>query len=825
MLLIRWMALICFMLTVPLVTIQAQEPQEHREGEILFREAWPDREAYLRQIRALETSIAQESDKSAAGWQNIPYRALRAGNPNGSYWSGRVVDIDFFPGDSFPYVLSASGGLYRRTGNGKWQNISASVTSPAGGAFAVCPRNRNFIVLGTGEFTQSDGTGLWITHDGGNSWFQPDSFPHASARNFFRIFFDPFNDSLLHIVSSAGYYQSPDLGQSFIRKRTGRVCWVEQSALNPDILYSAVLQSGVYKSSDKGNTWQLLPRFSDSNLGKTRIALCPSDDQVVFVHGARFNDQKTKGFYFSKDGGTTWDTAQVFMDGRFQTDWHYGQGNYNNALAISADCRDVLAAGVPMIRANPVDSVVFTYFESNHVDVHDIVFKYINNIQYEIWNANDGGIARYRPGIDARFVGNEVNEFLPITQMYEHDGDKKQLEKVAIATQDNMVAVRLHDTSPFDWMTIWGGDGFSLALDNSNSDRFIARANDFVFRTFDFGQSYSGVGAALDPDFRTDRLRFDFNHPSMAFATCENSNARHIVVSSDNGSSWTRLNATDFSSNVQNLSISAGSFPNLYAVSWSATADRLWVRDRLDGNWYERSNGIIPGQRIEFVMPDVSDPDIALAYLNGNSASLASNKLYYTEDAGRNWLNVSGDLPAVPVRSALIYPYNRNIMLVGTYGAGFFITRDGGNQWKPWNKGVSPYVYVYSRRSFSWVDSSAQNGKFYILAGTYGNGLLYREISDSDTALTSVSAETNRPDRICDHLVFNQDLGLALPETVTNTPVITLQIYEISGKEIYHADLHHESLSSGLPSVPPGFYIVRWSTPRESCARSWLKTK
>jgi len=65
-----------------------------------------------------------------------------------------------------------------------------------------------------------------------------------------------------------------------------------------------------------------------------------------------------------------------------------------------------------------------------------------------------------------------------------------------------------------------------------------------------------------------------------------------------------------------------------------------------------------------------------------------SDNVYRTIDGGINWANIATGLPAAPVRSLVIAPFNSNFLYVGS-DVGVFASANGGTSWSPGNEGAA----------------------------------------------------------------------------------------------------------------------------------------
>lgn len=212
--------------------------------------------------------------------QNVPLRSIGP-----TVMSGRVTDVDVSPIDpTHFYIAYASGGLWVTRNNG--QSFSPVFDDQAVmtiGDIAVDWHNGERIWVGTGENNSSRssyaGTGVYTSADTGRTW------------------------------TFAGLGDMQHTGRIILHPEDPNTVWV--AAMGP--LYSAGGERGVYKTSDGGQTWaQTLS--GNENSGAIDLVIDPSNPQVLyaamwertrrawdFVEGG-----EASGIYKSTDGGETW---------------------------------------------------------------------------------------------------------------------------------------------------------------------------------------------------------------------------------------------------------------------------------------------------------------------------------------------------------------------------------------------------------------------------------------------------------------------------------------------------------------------------------------
>jgi photosystem II stability/assembly factor-like uncharacterized protein len=230
--------------------------------------------------RLKSMELRREMEKSSL-FNEIPFR-----NIGPSIMGGRVVDIDANPDNTTEfYIAYASGGVWHTVNNGQsFTPITDNMDLSMIGDIAVNWKSpKRIIWVGTGEPNSSRssyaGTGIYKTEDNGKTW------------------------------QYAGLPESQHIGKIQLHPTNPEIIWV--AALGH--LYSPNRERGVYKTTDGGKTWKQT-LFIDDNTGAVDLDINPSNPNEVYAamwyrtrRAWKFEESgKTSGIYKSTDGGDTW---------------------------------------------------------------------------------------------------------------------------------------------------------------------------------------------------------------------------------------------------------------------------------------------------------------------------------------------------------------------------------------------------------------------------------------------------------------------------------------------------------------------------------------
>lgn len=224
-----------------------------------------------------------------------PLNDIQFRNIGPTIMSGRVVDLDVNPDDPTEfYVAYATGGLWHTTNNGQsFTPIMDSLDMLFIGDIAVkwetktvqkgVPVTDRIIWVGTGEVNSSRssyaGVGMYKSRDNGKNW------------------------------EYIGLPESHHIGKVQLHPTNENIAWV--AVLGH--LYSANKERGVYKTTDGGKTWKQT-LFVDDNTGCADLDINPANPNEVYAalwyrtrRAWKFEESgKSSGIYKSSDGGETW---------------------------------------------------------------------------------------------------------------------------------------------------------------------------------------------------------------------------------------------------------------------------------------------------------------------------------------------------------------------------------------------------------------------------------------------------------------------------------------------------------------------------------------
>lgn len=234
------------------------------------------------------------------------------------------------------YMGVNNGGVWKTDDYGRtWNPIFDDAPTGSVGDIAVSPSNPNMLYVGSGEGLHRPdlgvGDGIFKSTDGGKNW---EHVGLSDVQQVGRLIVHPTNPDIVIVAGlghpygandERGVFRTKDGGKSwekilFINHNTGAI-QVEFDPNNPNVIYADMWEhqegpwenasfsgpnSGLYKSTDGGDTWRRLTTGlpgAEQGLGRIGIGISHSNSNIIY---ATVDARQNGGIYKSEDAGESW---------------------------------------------------------------------------------------------------------------------------------------------------------------------------------------------------------------------------------------------------------------------------------------------------------------------------------------------------------------------------------------------------------------------------------------------------------------------------------------------------------------------------------------
>jgi photosystem II stability/assembly factor-like uncharacterized protein len=654
----------------------------------------------------------------------------------GPFRGGRSVSASGVIGDPMTYYMGTTGGgLWKTEDAGqRWYNISDGYFEMGSvGAVAVSTYNSNIVYVGMGEHAPrgvmtSYGDGVYKSTDAGKTWKH---LGLGKTHHISRIVIHPTNPDIVYVAAQGqlygpnkerGIYKSTDGGKSwrnvlFVNDLTG-CSELSIDANYPEIMYAAMWQhqrkpnmvisggegSGLYKSTDAGETWTEMTEGLPEEKGKMAISVSPANSNKVYALIESDSNQDKGGLFVSNNAGKSW--RMVSGDNRLvQRAWYY--------IEVFTDPQDediVYVLSAPALRSLD-GGKNWERITGTHGDFHDLWINPKNSLNMVI--ANDGGAAvTFDFG---KTWSSQVN--MPTGQFYRINTDNLFPYNIYAGQQDYssaMIAnmsvgrggITMSDFSPSA-----GGESAFLAFDPDNPRYVMGGSYLGTIDVLDMeSKASTQVMAApiqyLGREARNMKYLYNWNAPTLRSQHEENTfyhGAQLLLRTRDMGVTWEEM-SPDLTRDIDakqgngggpytNEAVGAENYGTLAYVLESPHEAGIFYTGSDDGYVHiTKDNGeswqnITPKNLGESLVNaiEVSPHDKATVYLATTKYKFNDHTpaIYKSTDYGKTWMNISSGIPYGSfTRVVREDPIRKNLLYAGTE-KGLYISWNGGKSWKP----------------------------------------------------------------------------------------------------------------------------------------------
>ncbi len=693
---------------------------------------------------------------------------------------GRSIAVAGSDSRPLEYYFGATGGGLWKTADGgtTWHPVTdGKIQSASVGAVEVCSSNPDVVYIGMGEAdirgNIMPGDGVYRSDDAGKTWTHVGL---EDARNIAKIRISPSNCDVAW-VAAMGHYGESNPERGVFKTTDGGKTWKKvlykdantgavELALDPknaDVLYAAMYEffrkpwgmssggpgSGLYKSTDGGDTWTNLsrnPGMPSGIMGKIGVSVSPVDDSRVYA----IIENANGGVFVSDDAGATWTKTNDERKLR-------QRAFYYTRIYADPQKKDVVyVLNTAMYKSTDGGKKFDTRIRTQHGDNHDLWIA--PSDAKRMIEGNDGGA-----NVSVDGGQSWTSEDYPTAQIYHISTTTDKPYHICGAQQDNGTFCVPVDR-PQDWYSVAGGESGYIAPDPNNPD-------------ITFGGSYGGYLQRYNRVTHESRMvnpwpdnpmgyssediaeRFQWTFPIVFSHVDPNVmyvGSQHVWRTDNQGQSWERISPDLTRHAPETMGPSGGpitkdqtgveTYGTVFTIApsyqdantiWAGSDDGM-VHVTRDGGktWTDVTPAGLPEQtRISLIEASPITP--GKAYMAGNRYLLGDFKpyLYRTEDYGQTWTEIDAGIPEGDFTFAIREdPYRQGMLYAGTE-KGIWVSWDDGAHWQSLSRNL-PVTQVPDIAVERHDLAIATHGRsFYILRDIDALRQLTPDIEKSDVHL------------------------------------------------------------------------------------------
>jgi photosystem II stability/assembly factor-like uncharacterized protein len=665
--------------------------------------------------------VAQSQAIDPALYSSLQYRMI------GPFRGGRTVGAAGIPDQPNTFYVGVNnGGVWKTTDAGRtWNPIFDSESTGSIGTLALAPSNPDIIYVGSGEGLRrpdlSTGNGIYKSTDAGKTWRhlglrdgqQIASIivdPHDPNRVFVAVLGHPYGPN-----SERGIFRSTDGGENWTKilykdENTGGMDLAFDPA-NAQTIYASLWASrrppwtvgspydgdgsGLFKSSDGGNTWHQLTRGLPTRaegLGRIGFTVAPSNSSRMYALVDARPD--VGGLYRSDDAGESW--IRVNHEERI-----WGRGNdFAWVRANPRNADEIYVCNTSTYRsANGGNSFTAIKGAPGGDDYHAI---WINPLHPEIlllavdqgatisvnggktWSSwyNQPTAAFYHVATDNRFP-------------YRVYGGQQESGSAVVSSRSNDGAVTLRDFHPV------GVEEYGYVAPDP-TDTNIVFGGKVTRHDMVTGQTQNVAPEAIRGGKyrfnRTAPLIFSYTDPHTLFL-----GSNVLFRTRDSGQSWDII-SPDLAREDSPIPATLGEFVNadpahghhrgvIYSIApsyhdanviWVGTDDGLIHVTRNNGKTWSNVTppAITPWSKIAQLDASHFDDQTLYAAVNRFRLDDLHPYIFRTHDGGRTWKKIVTGLPDdASVNTVREDPVRKGLLFAGTETT-VYVSFDDGDHWQ-----------------------------------------------------------------------------------------------------------------------------------------------
>lgn len=782
--------------------------------QFYFQRSYPetsmDMVAFDEASEKVRKSMASNAQKSISG----SWTAQGPGNIG-----GRFNCVVVHPDDEMTVMAgAAAGGIFKTTDNGfSWYPVADEFAYLAVGCITYDPVDPNIVYAGTGDPNISGlphvGNGVYKSVDGGETWEHKGL---TDQRIISRIVVNPLDNSEIYAGAMGlpfdrnddrGLYKSNDGGDTweqvhYVNDESGVIDLLINPA-KPDTVYAAMWNrirnnqeslvhgpdAKIWRSIDAGDTWEILenglPQDTASRIG---LAMSGSNFDHIFAIYVG-TDYQIEGLYRSLDAGENWEDLNWDFDlmsnalGGFG--WYFGQirvnpWNEDHITILGVNMYSTFDGG------DTWQSTVPPWWDySVHADKHDMTYVDENSIVL----ATDGGLYRSDDNMETWFDIENIQN----SQFYRIGINPHNPGVYTGGAQDNGTTTG-NSAVANDWIRDYGGDGFQPIYDPDIDGYWYTGTQNGNLVFFD-GAEWNGFTEGID---QTDRNNWDTPIIMSAHSSEVLYTGTHRVYENTNAP-WSLWNP--ISEDLTDGVIFGNRFHTISTVGESQVDSQILYAGTTDANVWRTTNGgadwtnitgDLPERYVTNIKTSPVNPNMVYVTISGYKDNDNTPHVFRSDDLGDSWINISGDLPDLPINHIEVYSDDE---LVIATDFGVYATSDGGLLWERVGDNM-PLIPVF--------DIEIDTVEDVLVAGTFARSIMTFPL---DSIFQAPIVTEVHDTQLSSVLIFPNPVGNEL--RILGASSDQISVYSLSGKLVLQVDWSGDFVDTSL--LPSGEYIVHFS--------------
>jgi photosystem II stability/assembly factor-like uncharacterized protein len=654
----------------------------------------------------------------------------------GPHRGGRVVAVSGDPVDrNVFYFGSTGGGVWTTTDGGlSWRNVSDGFFKAASvGALSVAPSDPNVIYVGMGECSirgnVSRGDGVYKSTDAGRTW---QHMGLAETQNIAEIAIHPSDPDTVY-VAAFGHVWGPNPERGIFRSRDGGKNWekvlhksdkagaidISMDPTNPRILYAAIWEadrgphylssggedSGMWRSTDGGDTWEDISRHpglpKEGVYGKIGIAASGGKAGRVYA----IVEHENGALFRSDDFGATWTRGSEDRNLRTRA-WYY-----HHICADPQDADTVWIMNVSLWKS--IDSgKSFQEVPVHHGDTHDMWID-PKDPQRMILGDDGGAEVSFTGGAGWSTILNQ-----PTAEFYHVTTDSRIPYRVYGAQQDNTtMSVPSRSNTGFittpEWYTIGGGESGYIAVKPDDPDIVFAGSYGGLLTRYDASTRLAKAvnvwpEMTLGSADKEMRFRFQWTSPTVFSPHDPNTlyhGGNHVFRSTNQGQSWDQISPDLTRADPETMEASGGpitkdntgaeTYATVFSIAespvekgviWTGSDDGLIYLSRDNAKSWKN---VTPGPDLlpEWSLISIIEP----SNFEGGTCYVAATRykshddapyLFKTDDYGESWTTITNGIPADDFTRVIRQDTQVPSLLFAGTEHGLYVSFNEGQQWQ-----------------------------------------------------------------------------------------------------------------------------------------------